>query len=60
MKEFLRNDYKPKGLDDLKKGIKHFWNKLTPAVYTRYINHLLHVMPVVIKKVVDQVHFSVL
>ena len=50
MKQFLRNDYNPKGLDDLKKGIKHFWKKLTPAVCTHYINHLHHVMPVVIEK----------
>ena len=32
-----------------KKGIKHFRKKLTPAVCTCYINHLHHVIPVVIE-----------
>lgn len=47
MKEFLRNKYKPRGQEDLKKGIK---KKLTPAKCTRYINHMNRVMPVVIEK----------
>ena len=50
MKEFLRNSYKPKGLEDLKEGIRVFWNNLTPAVCSRYIDHLHTVMPVVIEK----------
>ena len=50
MKEYLRNVYKPRGLDDLKCGIRQFWRTLTPTVCTRYINHLHTVMPVVIEK----------
>ena len=50
MKEYLRNHYKPKGLEDLKTGIKQFWRTLTPAVCTRYIRHLHTVMPVVVEK----------
>lgn len=37
MKEFLRNTYKPKGLEDLKKGIKEFWKTISPSVCSRYI-----------------------
>lgn len=50
MKEYLRNYYKPQNLEDLKRGIKEFWKKLTPSVCTRYINHMQKVMPVVVKK----------
>ena len=50
MKEFLRNKYKPSGLEDLKKGICAFWKTITPAVCTKYINHLHRVIPAVIKQ----------
>ena len=40
MKEYLRNIYKPRGLEDLKQGIWQFWKTLTPSVCTRYLNHL--------------------
>ena len=50
MKEFLRNTYKPKRLDELKAGIKEFWKTLTPAVCTRYIEHLHTVIPAVIQQ----------
>ena len=50
MKEFLRNSYKPRGLQELKLGIKEFWMKLTPDVCTKYINHLQTVIPIVIEK----------
>ena len=50
MKEYLRNTYKPRNLEDLKIGIKTFWKTLTPEVCTRYINHLHSVMPVVVAK----------
>ena len=50
MKEFLRKEYKPKGLEDLKKGIREFWKTLTPSVCTRYINHLHRVIPKVIEE----------
>ncbi len=32
LKDYLRNDYKPKNLGDLKVGIKAFWETLTPAI----------------------------
>ena len=47
MKEYLCNTHKPKGLEGLKKGIREFWNTLTPSVCTNYINHIHRVMPVV-------------
>ena len=50
LKEYLRNTHKPRNLEELKSGIKEFWKTLTPAVCTRYINHLKKVIPVVIQK----------
>ena len=50
LKEFLRNKYKPKNLDDLKKGIFQFWKTLTPSVCSRYIGHLHRVIPAVIEQ----------
>ena len=52
MKEYLRNTYKPRNLEDLKIGIKTFWKTLKPDVCTRYIhvNHLTTVLPVVVAK----------
>lgn len=50
MKEYLRNTYKPKGLEDLKKGIREFWKTLTPSVCMKYINHIHTVMPTVIER----------
>lgn len=50
MKEFLRNEYKPRGLEELKSGIREFWGKLTPATCTKYIDHLHTVIPIVIQK----------
>ena len=50
MKEYLRNSYKPRNLEDLKIGIKTFWKTLTPEICSRYINHLHTVMPVVVRK----------
>ena len=50
VKEYLGNDYKPRGLEDLKLGIKEFWKKLTPAKCTKYIEHMQKVIPVVTEK----------
>ena len=50
MKEYLRNNYKPKDLSDLKAGIREFWKTVTPAMCEKYINHLNKVIPVVIEK----------
>ena len=50
LKQYLRNTYKPKNLQELKDGIQHFWNTLTPEVCTRYVNHLQKVIPTVVEK----------
>ena len=49
MKEFLRNKYKPRGLEDLKRGIREFWKSMTPEVCARYVDHLHRVIPLVIE-----------
>ena len=50
LKQYLRNVYKPKNLDELKEGIQQFWVTLTPEVCTRYIQHLTKVIPKVIEE----------
>ena len=40
LKQYLRNQYKPKNLDELKQGIQEFWITLTPEVCQKYIKHL--------------------
>ena len=50
LKQYLRNTYKPKNLQELKDGIQHFWSTLTPEVCTRYITHLNKVIPTVVAK----------
>ena len=49
MKQYLRTDYKPKNLDELKAGIERFWLTLTPQVCYRYISHLNKVISKVIE-----------
>ena len=49
LKQFLRTQYKPKNLEDLKTGIQQFWASLTPDICRSYINHLHKVMPKVIE-----------
>ena len=49
LKQYLRNFYKPRNLDQLKDGIQQFWNTMTPSDCTRYINHLNKVIPKVIQ-----------
>ena len=49
MKQFLRNEYKPKNLEDLKKGIRTFWRRMTPTVCSNYIFHIQKVMLKVIE-----------
>ena len=44
MKQFLRNSYKPRNLDDLKSGIEKFWLTLTPQICRKYIGHLKKVI----------------
>lgn len=50
LKQYLRNVYKPKNLDELKEGIQQFWATLTPDICTRYIMHLKKVIPKVIEQ----------
>ena len=49
MKQYLRNYYKPKNVEELKAGIQQFWNTLTPDVCQRYIGHLKKVIPKVVQ-----------
>ena len=49
MKQFLRNEYKPTNLEDLKKGIRTFWKRMTPTVCSDYIAHIQKVMVKVIE-----------
>jgi len=50
LKQYLRNVYKPKNLEELKSGIQQFWQTLTPEQCTHYINHLRKVIPKVIQE----------
>ena len=49
LKQYLRNFYKPKNLEELKAGIEQFWVTLTPDVCKKYIGHLKKVIPKVIE-----------
>ena len=49
MKQFLRKEYKPQNLDDLKNGIRTFWRKMTSQVCSDYIAHIQKVMVKVIE-----------
>lgn len=50
MKEAVRNQYKPKTLDDLKTSIMHYWEtKLTPENCQKYIEHVQTVLPRVVE-----------
>ena len=48
LKQYLRNHFKPKNLEELKAGIEQFWLTLTPQVCTKYISHLKKVIPKII------------
>ena len=49
MKQYLRKEYKPQNLEDLKKGIRKFWRTMTPNVCRNYIAHIQKVMVKVIE-----------
>ena len=49
LKDYLRIDYKPKNLTELKAGIKAFWATLTPEICCKFIGHLKKVIPKVIE-----------
>ena len=50
MKEYLRSDYKPHNISELKAGIKSFWRTMDPDTCLRYIGHLKKVIPKVIQE----------
>ena len=48
MKEAVRNEYKPRTLDELETSIKNYWStRVTPEVCSRYmyIGHIQTVLP---------------
>ena len=49
LKEYLRTEYKPKNLTQLKAGMKAFWATLTPEICCKFIGHLKKVIPKVIE-----------
>ena len=50
MKQAIRNDYKPRTLDELESAIKHYWaTKLTPEVCQRYVRHIHKVLPRIVE-----------
>lgn len=49
LKQYLRTTYKPRNLEELKRGIQQFWMSLTPQVCQRYINHIHRVIPKIIE-----------
>ena len=49
MKTFLRDRVKPKNLEELKAGIKEYWERMTPELCSRYIGHFQKVLPVVLE-----------
>ena len=49
LKDYLRIEYKPRNLTQLKAGIKSFWSTLTPHVCSKYIGHLKKVIPKIIE-----------
>ena len=48
LKEYIRREVKPKTKEDLVRGILQFWDTVTVAKCTKYINHLNKVIPKVI------------
>lgn len=49
LKDYLRIEYKPRNLTQLKAGIKAFWATLTPEYCSKFIGHLKKVIPKVIE-----------
>lgn len=49
LKEYNRRVIKPKNKDELIEGIKKFWETVTVAKCTKYINHLKKVLPKVVE-----------
>ena len=49
LKEYIRREIKPKTKEELVRGILTFWDTVTIAKCTKYINHLNKVIPKVIE-----------
>ena len=49
LKEYIRREVKPKTKEELVSGILKFWDTVTVAKCTKYINHLNKVIPKVIE-----------
>jgi len=49
LKQYLRNQYKPHNLEELKAGIETFWFSLTPEKCRKYISHLKKVIPKIVE-----------
>lgn len=50
LKQHLRTNVKPKSIEQLKAGVREYWQILTPAVCQRYVRHLKKVIPKVIQE----------
>ena len=50
LKCFLRRVVKPSNEEELVRGIKQFWDGVTPGKCAKYINHLQKVIPAVISR----------
>ena len=48
LKQYMRNHFKPKNLEQLKTGIEEFLLMLTPEVCGKYISHLRKVIPKIV------------
>ena len=49
-KTYFHDKYKPRSLPELKEGIRVDWSKLTPELYSRYIDYLQKIMPIVVEE----------
>ena len=54
LKDFLQTQIKPKTKDELVSGIKQYWEGLTDAQCSRYIDHIHKAIPRVILNNGDQ------
>ena len=52
LKSYIRKTKKPRNKDELTAGIKEYWIiHVTHDVCNRYINHIINVLPIVVKKI---------
>ena len=50
LKQYLRNEKKPRKVDELSAGIEEFWATVKPDKCCRYIAHLKKVLPAIVEK----------